>query len=429
MTTFQDLGVKKHLAELEKMGLTKPFPIQEQAIPVLLSGKDMIGQAQTGTGKTAAFSLPILEGIDESVQDTQALIIVPTRELAMQVADEIKRFSGGRAKVTAVYGGESMLKQIRFLRSERQIVVATPGRMLDYIREDILNLKKVRFVVLDEADRMLDMGFIDDVRDILSHIPDKRQTSMFSATMPKEIVRLANDFLRNPEKIIVSKDEVANVDVNQCYMEIRDDEKMDQLCNILKDGVKTIVFCGSKIRTRRLAEDLYVRGFDVEAIHGDMEQPQRTRVMAGFRNSPKGILIATDVVSRGIDVPTVQRVVSFDVPRDTDVYFHRIGRTARAGEKGVAIIFVNKQFRREFDAIRRETKIDIKRIEAPRVQRLAPVRGLDRGRFRVKSSYMERRSMDRPTFPRRDVRFDRWRRSERKGRRGAGRSRMRYARR
>ncbi len=375
MTTFEELGIKKCLKYLQDAGFTEPFPIQEVAIPPLLAGKDIIGQAQTGTGKTAAFGMPILEGLDEKVHDSQALIVVPTRELAMQVADELKKFSGGTARVTAVYGGESMLRQIKFLRESRQIIVATPGRMLDYIRENILNLKKVRFVVLDEADRMLDMGFIDDVKEILRHVPAQRQTSMFSATMPPAIVKLAHDFLKNPEKLIVSKDEISNVNVTQHYMEVQDRDKLNQLCHILKDKKKTIVFCGAKIRVKRLAEDLHRRGFEVEAIHGDMEQPQRTRVINDFKADRANILIATDVVARGIDVPTVERVVSYDVPHEALVYFHRIGRTARASEKGNAIIFVTDSYRNEFNAIRSETKIHIEKLHTPRVEEFPVVRG------------------------------------------------------
>jgi len=374
MVTFEELGIKKGLKYLNDAGFTEPFPIQAEAIPVLLQGKDLIGQAQTGTGKTAAFGLPILEGLATHEIETQALIIVPTRELAMQVAEELKKFSGGTAKVTAVYGGESMLKQIKFLRTERQIIVATPGRMLDYIREGILNLKLVRFVVLDEADRMLDMGFIDDVKEILRHVPTQRQTSMFSATMPPAIAKLAHDFLKVPVRITVSKDEISNIDVKQYYMEMQDRDKLNQLCHILKDKKKTMVFCGAKIRVKRLAEDLHRRGFDVEAIHGDMEQPQRTRVIADFKAHRINILIATDVVSRGIDVPTVERVVSYDVPHEALVYFHRIGRTARAGEKGVAIIFVTDSYKNEFNAIRSETKIHIERMHTPRIEEFAVTR-------------------------------------------------------
>lgn len=375
MATFRELGIKKHIADLDKAGFTEPFPIQAAAIPILLQGKDMIGQAQTGTGKTAAFGLPILEMIDERVHDTQALIIVPTRELAQQVADELTKFSGGHARVTAVYGGESMLRQIRFLRDHRQIVVATPGRMLDYIRENILPLNKVRFVVLDEADRMLDMGFIDDVKDILRHVPLHRQTSMFSATMPGPVVKLAHDFMKAPEKITVSKDEISNVDVKQYYMEVSDRDKLNVLSSFLKDKKKTIVFCGSKIRTKRLAEDLHRRGFDVEAIHGDMEQHQRTRVIHDFKTHRVNILIATDVVSRGIDVPTVERVVSYDVPREPMSYFHRIGRTARAGETGSAIIFVSEQYRNDFNEIRNHTKVKIERLVPPKFEDFPVVRG------------------------------------------------------
>ncbi len=375
MKTFEELGIKKSLKYLKEAGFVEPFPVQEATIPLLLAGKDVISQAQTGTGKTAAFGLPILEVLDKNVHDTQALVIVPTRELAMQVADEIRKFSGGTARVTAVYGGENMMRQIKFLREARQIVVATPGRMLDYIRDGIMPLKRVRFVVLDEADRMLDMGFIDDVKEILRHIPTDRQTSMFSATMPPAIIKLAHDFMENPEKVIVSKDEISNLDVRQYYMEVHDRDKLNQLCNLLKDSKKTIVFCAAKIRVKRLAEDLHRRGFEVEAMHGDMEQPQRTRVINDFKSNRANILVATDVVARGIDVPTVERVISYDVPRDALVYFHRIGRTARAGNVGNAIIFVTSEYRREFNAIRSETRINIEKISTPYVQEFPIVRG------------------------------------------------------
>jgi ATP-dependent RNA helicase DeaD len=374
MKTFEELGVKKTLGNLKKMGFTEPFPIQEATIPLLLEGKDVIGQAQTGTGKTAAFGLPILENIDRNVRDTQAIVVVPTRELAMQVADEIVKFSGGTVGVTAVYGGENMMMQVRHLREARQIVVATPGRMLDFIRDDVMPLRHVRYVVLDEADRMLDMGFIDDVKEILRHIPTDRQTSMFSATMPHEIIRLAHDFMKSPEKVIVSKDEISNVDVRQYYMEVQNRDKLNQICNLLKENKKTIVFCAAKIRVRRLAEDLHNRGFEVEAIHGDMEQPQRTRVINDFKSNRTNILIATDVVARGIDVPTVDRVISYDVPREAMVYFHRIGRTARAGKAGKAIIFVTSEYRDAFDAIRRETSINIERLATPQVKEFPVVR-------------------------------------------------------
>lgn len=374
MTKFEDLGIKKHLKHLEDAGFTEPFPIQEQAIPVLLEGRDLIGQAQSGTGKTVAFGSSILEALDENIRDTQALILVPTRELAMQVAKELEKISGGTAGIIAIYGGENMLSQIRFLRESRQIIVATPGRMLDFISRNILNLKKVRFVVLDEADRMLDMGFIDDVKEILRNLPHDRQTSMFSATMPPAIVKLARDFLKNPVKIIVSKDEISNLDIKQYFMEVHDMDKLDQLCNILKEKKKTIIFCGSKIRTKRLAQDLYKRGFDVDAIHGDMEQPRRTRAIGDFKTHRVNILVATDVAARGIDVPTVEQVINFDVPRDALIYFHRIGRTARAGRTGSSIIFVTREYRKEFDAIKRETNVHIERMQAQHIQEFPIVR-------------------------------------------------------
>ena len=382
MTTFKELGITKYLDRLEEIGLTEPFPIQAEAIPVLLEGKDMIGQAQTGTGKTAAFGLPILEMIDPDTIEPQALIIVPTRELAVQVSEELKKFSRGAARVTPIYGGESMLKQIRLMRTARQILVATPGRLIDYMRDDLIHLKKIRFVVLDEADRMLDMGFIKDIKHILHQLPEGRQMCMFSATMPKEIQALAHDFLNQPKKIIVSKDEISNLNIKQYYMMTSGREKLDQLCGILKkEDKKTIVFCSTKMRVKELAENLYKRGFEIDAIQGDMEQGQRNRVIRDFKNHKSNILIATDVVARGIDVPYVDRVISFDVPAEKMAYFHRIGRTARAGKEGVAIIFVTRDYINDFKSIRRETKVQIEELKMFPKESFPIVRESDGRRF------------------------------------------------
>jgi ATP-dependent RNA helicase DeaD len=267
---------------------------------------------------------------------------------------------------------------------------------MDYMREDILPLNKTRFVVLDEADRMLDMGFIDDIRQILASLPVHRQTMMFSATMPSDIVKLAHDFLKNPEKVVVSRDEISNVDVKQQYMEVHERDKLNQLCQMLTDKKKTIIFCGAKIRTRRLAEDLHVRGFEVEAIHGDMEQPQRTRVINDFKAHRCNILVATDVVARGIDVPTVERVISYDVPREPMNYFHRIGRTARAGETGVAITFVDERGRGDFNVIRSHTKVKIERLPTPHVKVFPQVRGMQGKSFRARSSFVDRQRISSP---------------------------------
>jgi ATP-dependent RNA helicase DeaD len=287
----------------------------------------------------------------------------------------------------------------------------------------------VRYVVLDEADRMLDMGFIDDVKEIFRNLPQHRQTSMFSATMPREIMSLANEFMKNPERVSVSKDEISNVMVKQFYMEVNDRDKLNQLCNILQDKKKTIVFCGAKIRVKRLAEDLHKRGFEVEAIHGDMEQPQRTRVINDFKSHKVNILIATDVVARGIDVPTVDRVISYDVPREELTYFHRIGRTARAGESGSAIIFVTNEYKREFDAIRNHTKIKIIKLSISKTPDFPIVRGAGGKSFAGARRFGQFSRSGERGFGSEKRRFDFKRDGfghSRSGRRSSGKFRKRY---
>ena len=382
MTTFKELGIKKYWQNLEKLGITKPFPIQEESIPILIEGKDVIGQSQTGTGKTAAFGLPILENIDSENKNTQSLIIVPTRELANQISDELKKLSGWEIGIASIYGGVNMLKQIRLMRTNRQIIVATPGRLIDFLKDDLISLKKIRFVVLDEADRMLDMGFIKDIKYILNKLPKEKQMCIFSATMNKQVINLSQEFLNNPKKIIVSKDEISNVKIKQYWMKVSSKEKLNQLCDILeKEKLKTIVFCSSKIRSVELTESLYKRGFEIDLIQGDMEQKHRNRVINDFKNHNSNILIATDVIARGIDVPKVDCIINFDVPKDKTTYFHRIGRTARADEKGISILFVTKDYMNYFREIKQETKIKIEEIGMVKTKEFPIIRELDKEKF------------------------------------------------
>jgi len=327
------------LKALKENKFETPFPIQEAAIPLILKGLDVIGQAHTGTGKTAAFSLPILTKIKRN-GPIQALILVPTRELAVQVTNEISKFvryTGLRS--VSIYGGQSIGLQHDLLRRGVQIVVATPGRLIDHLKRGSIQLDDVRYVVLDEADRMLDMGFIEDIKFILFYVTEDRQTCLFSATMPQEILRLAQDYMKEPKEIRLNEEELSLDTIDQSYLIVHEREKFKHLCNFIKnrDKKQTIVFAATKQRTHRLANELKQEGFRAITIHGDLSQKQRDIAMHRFKNGSENILVATDIAARGIDVPAVGHVINYDVPEDPLIYFHRIGRTARAGATGKAI--------------------------------------------------------------------------------------------
>ena len=365
--SFKDLPLSREIQRsIEELGFESLFPIQAQAIIPLLEGKDVIGQAQTGTGKTAAFGLPMVQCINREVRGVQGLILVPTRELAVQVAENMTKFGKyAKLKVLAVYGGESINKQIHSLASGVQIVVGTPGRLIDLVERRVLNLASVRIVVLDEADRMLDMGFTEDVEYILSKTPKDRQTSLFSATIDDSVMRVCNKYLKNPQKILVSKDEIALTQMKQYYAVVNQGGKLNALCDFLQDDQvdKAIIFCRTRHETSRLADQLYKRGFRTQVLHAGFTQAQRDRSINDFRRGTRNLLVATDVAARGLDIEGITHIINYDVPNDPPVYFHRIGRTARKGEEGTAITLVSYGEMSNFNNIKCLTKTKIEEIK------------------------------------------------------------------
>ncbi len=359
------------LRSIEELGFESLFPIQAQAIMPLLEGKDVIGQAQTGTGKTAAFGIPMVQRLNREIRGVQGLILVPTRELAVQVAEHMACFAKyARIKVLAVYGGESINKQVHALSNGVQIVVGTPGRLIDLMERRVLNLGSVKMVVLDEADRMLDMGFVEDIEFILSKTPRDRQTSLFSATIEQSVMRVCNKYMRNPQKILVSKDEIALTQMKQYYTIVNQSGKFDTLCDIIRtEGVnKAIVFCRTRREASRLSDQLYRKGYRVQALHAGYTQSQRDRAINDFRSDRINLLIATDVAARGLDIEDITHIINYDVPMDAPVYFHRIGRTARKGEEGTAITLVSYGEMSDFNNIKALTKTKIQEIKSATVE-------------------------------------------------------------
>lgn len=367
-STFNELGLNQEIIRsLKEIGYEVPFPIQEAAIPLILKGRDIIGQAHTGTGKTAAYSLPILSKIKRN-SSIQGLILVPTRELAIQVRNEITKFAKYTGfKTIAIYGGQSIGLQIKDLRRGVQLIVATPGRLIDLIKRDAIELDDINFVVLDEADRMLDMGFIDDIKFILFYIKvEKRQVCLFSATMPPPILKLAKEYMKNAEQIRLNEQEVSLSSIDQSYLVISERDKFNQLQEIISkkedSAEQIIVFVSTKQRTQRLASDLKNKGLGIVAIHGDLTQKEREIAMNRFRKGHDNIMVATDIAARGIDVPAVGKVINYDVPNDPTIYFHRIGRTARAGGTGKAISLVTPEWMDDFGRILKSTNQPIKKL-------------------------------------------------------------------
>ncbi|MDQ3850598.1 MAG: DEAD/DEAH box helicase [Actinomycetota bacterium] len=357
MSAFADLGLSETtLATLRDVGYEQPSQIQEQAIPPLLEGRDVIGQAQTGSGKTAAFGLPIIEYVDLSEQEVQALVLTPTRELCIQVTQAIRAYAQRKGvDVVAVFGGAPIRSQQAQLKAGGHIVVGTVGRVLDLIGRGSLALPSCRFVVLDEADEMLDLGFLEDVEKILALTPNSRQTALFSATMPAPIRRLADNYLYDPVLVKVKTATLTVDTVEQFQLPVKPADKPDKLVEVLdaERPEQAIVFVRTKIRTDQLYRKMRDRGLNVKALHGDMSQGSRDGVMLGFKGGRIPILVATDVAARGLDISTVTHVINFDVPRSPDVYVHRIGRTGRVGRSGRAITFVEPRQERELEAIER----------------------------------------------------------------------------
>ncbi|TBL81304.1 DEAD/DEAH box helicase [Paenibacillus thalictri] len=344
MKTFYEFGLEpKVLRAITEMGFEESTPIQDKAIPIAMDGRDLIGQAQTGTGKTAAFGIPLVNKIDVKEEKIVALIMCPTRELAIQVAEEIEklgRFKGIRS--LPIYGGQDIVKQIRALRKKPQIIIGTPGRLLDHINRKTIKLDDVTNVILDEADEMLDMGFLDDIQSILQLCPAERQTMLFSATMPANIRKLADRFLTNPEHVSVIPKQISAPLIDQAYIEVNERQKFEALCRLIDMEAPdlAIIFGRTKRRVDELAEALQKRGYSAEGLHGDLSQNQRDNVMRKFRDNSIDVLVATDVAARGLDVSGVSHVINFDLPQDPESYVHRIGRTGRAGKEGTAWTFV-----------------------------------------------------------------------------------------
>ena len=361
MNTFEELKINEDiLRSVKELGFTTPFPIQAQAIPVLLRGNDVIGQAHTGTGKTATFGIPMLQNIIKG-GGIQGLIIAPTRELAIQISDELKKIGKyTKLKAVTVYGGQGIGVQLDALRRKPEIVVATPGRLIDHLNQGSIRTDDIKHVVLDEADVMLDMGFIEDIEYVLEKVPANRITSMFSATMPPEILRLSDKYLNNPENILIDSDDLSGEGIDQSFLVIKDRDKHRYLTDFIKENRgQVIVFCSTKIRTRNVSRDLQKARFKVVAIEGDMSQNKREYSMMKFRKNQADVLVATDVAARGIDVPKVGLVVNYDVPNQDMVYFHRIGRTARAGAKGRAITLVSYSSIADWKIIKKQIKSDL----------------------------------------------------------------------
>lgn len=360
---FTELGLSDSLLKaVTRAGYEEATPIQAETIPMVLEGKDVIGQAQTGTGKTAAFALPILQRLDFDNPNIQALVISPTRELAIQTQEEVFRLGKDeRAKVQVVYGGSDIRRQIRNLKQHPQVIVGTPGRLLDHIRRGTVKLDHVKMLVLDEADEMLDMGFLDDIESIIKQVPSERQTMLFSATMPPEIKRIGVQFMKEPHHVKIKAKELTADTVDQYYVKAKEFEKFDIMTRLfdVQAPELTIVFGRTKRRVDELSKGLEARGYNAAGIHGDLSQQRRTQIMRQFKAGKLDILVATDVAARGLDVSGVTHVYNYDIPQDPDSYVHRIGRTGRAGHKGVSLTFVTPN---EMEYLRVIEKLTKKRM-------------------------------------------------------------------
>lgn len=359
---------KKVLTAVSEMGFEEPTPIQAKTIPLIMDNLDVIGQAQTGTGKTAAFGIPIVEKINTSLFKVQALVLTPTRELAIQVAEEVGKLGHQkRVKVLPIYGGQPIDRQIRSLRMGVHVVIGTPGRVLDHLERRTLSLANVNIAVLDEADEMLDMGFIEDIESIIKNTPQQRQTLLFSATMPLPIKRLAEKYMKHPEFVTISKENLTVPSIQQYYYEIAHGSKLDALSRILdfENYESVIVFSRTKRGADELAAGLQTRGYLAESLHGDLTQAQRDKTMRSFRQGQADILVATDVAARGLDIDRVSHVINYDIPQDPESYVHRIGRTGRAGREGKALTLIVPQEYRQLSMIERLLKSRITRASIP----------------------------------------------------------------
>ncbi len=401
MEKFSDLGLSAEtLKVLETKGFELPTPIQAKTIPLILSdSKDMIGQAQTGTGKTAAFGLPILELIKEKSKHVQAIILAPTRELAIQVSEELYSLKGKKKiSIVPIYGGQSIELQLRQLKKGVDIVVGTPGRVIDHINRKTLKLQNVSFLVLDEADEMLNMGFLEDVEEIMSSTPDDKRTMLFSATMPREILSAAKKHMQDYDIVKVTQGQLTTKQTEQIYFEVAMSDRFEALCRIIdiEQDFYGLIFCRTKVDVDRVSNHLTERGYDSDALHGDISQAQREKIMNKFKKKKINVLVATDVAARGIDVNDLSHVINYALPQDPESYVHRIGRTGRAGKEGIAITFITPSEYRKLQFIQRHAKTDIKKQTLPKVEDLIAIK---KGRIKqevesvidtaLKSEYVE----------------------------------------
>jgi len=371
MKNFQALGLSKGLADaVQLIGFETPTPIQEKAIPLLLTGdRDFIGLAQTGTGKTAAFGLPLLELVDDNSSATQALVLAPTRELGLQIVSDLENYAENFKKlnIVAVYGGASISEQIRKVKRGAQIVVATPGRLIDLLGRKAVNLSTIQYVVLDEADEMLNMGFKEEIDEILSKTPETKITWLFSATMPREVRAIAKNYMSDPVEITVGDKNTGNVNIDHQYVVVHDRDKYSALKRILDytPEIFGLIFCRTRIDTQRVAEMLMKDGYNADSLHGDLNQAQRDKVMMRFRNRAVQILVATDVAARGIDVESITHVIHMNIPDEMEYYTHRSGRTARAGKKGISIALVSPKEVGKIRQIEKTVKTTFIRTQVP----------------------------------------------------------------
>ncbi|MGY0373656.1 DEAD/DEAH box helicase [Clostridium sp. JNZ J1-5] len=367
---FEDLKISEEIKKaIAEMGFEEPSPIQEKAIPFILEGRDVIGQAQTGTGKTAAFGVPVLDTVNPIDKSLQAMILCPTRELAIQATEELNKLGKYKEGISilAVYGGQPIERQIKALKRGVQIIIGTPGRIMDHMNRRTIKTGNMKMIVLDEADEMLDMGFREDIETIIQDMPKEKQTVLFSATMPKPILDLSKQYQRNAEFVKVVHKQLTVPNIEQRYLEVKESSKIEVLSRLvdIRSPKLSVIFCNTKKRVDEVVAQLQSRGYFAEGLHGDMKQQQRDRVMNKFRNGTIEILVATDVAARGIDVDDVEAVFNYDLPQDEEYYVHRIGRTGRAGRSGVAYTFVAGKAIRKLKDIEKYAKIKIKREEVP----------------------------------------------------------------
>ena len=371
MSNFADLGLSQPLVDaIAELGFLEPTPIQSKAIPTLLEDeKDLVGLAQTGTGKTAAFGLPLIDLVDTSLKHTQALVLAPTRELCLQITNELAQFGKHKKKlrVQPVYGGSDIGKQIRDIKRGVQIIVATPGRLRDLIRRKAVDIKEIRYVVLDEADEMLNMGFKEELDDILSNTPEDKLTWLFSATMPNEVRRIAKNYMDEPEEISVGGRNTANADIDHQFVIVRPSNRVETLKRFLDAESDTfgLIFCRTRRDSKDVADELTQSGYNADALHGDLNQAQRDRVMRRFRSKQLKVLVATDVAARGIDVNDITHVFHFNIPDDLSFYTHRAGRTGRAGRKGISLVLAHPKDGHLLQRIERKVKIKFSEVRIP----------------------------------------------------------------